>query len=637
MKTEFALAFNEVLEEKQLPKDVIQAAIETAMIEAYRKAMNASKAQEVRVKLDFDTGDVKVFAEKEVTDMITDFRTEVLLDEARLIDPEIQMGDLIMVESTPENFGRVAAQNARQKIQQMIRDAEQKAQVDFYSRQVNEIVSGVVQAVNARGATIGLDLKAEGVMLRKDMIPGERLKIRERVRALIYEVEDTQRGPQIMMSRAHRNFLRRLLEIEVPEIYHGVVEIRSIAREPGERAKVSVSATQQGIDPVGACVGKSGVRIQSIVRELHDEKIDVIEWNKDAAIYIAKAISPARVSGVYLNSETEDNKTATVVVPEDQLSLAIGREGQNARLAAKLTGWRIDIMSLTEAAGKALVKVRTRKEYAEFLASEAETIARVEDLIQKKAEGRAISIEENTLMARFVDRIEKRGESERRAEDAANQARLVAVRSTIPVRAFEIPILNVEFKEHILVILQEAGIETLGDLILQTKLDPDKILAINGIGPKTFDEINSFVAAVQIPVEVEEEAQVEEAAVIEAELVEQVAQELVPASGEEQVVDQAGAEVSTEEKPEAESETIATEKPAEEDVPFEDLFKVEAMKYDFTTVGETSEEEEGTGTAADKKKKSKKKKGYTVEFDPDKDQSTIKRTHKRTGEDWEEW
>jgi N utilization substance protein A len=170
MKTEFALAFNEVLEEKQLPKDVIQAAIETAMIEAYRKAMNASKAQEVRVKLDFDTGDVKVFAEKEVTDMITDFRTEVLLDEAKLIDPAVQMGDLVMVESTPENFGRVAAQNARQKIQQMIRDAEQKAQVDFYGRQVNEIVSGVVQAVNARGATIGLDLKAEGVMLRKDMI-----------------------------------------------------------------------------------------------------------------------------------------------------------------------------------------------------------------------------------------------------------------------------------------------------------------------------------------------------------------------------------------------------------------------------------------------------------------------------------
>lgn len=629
MKTELSLAFNEVLEEKQLPKDVIQAAIEGAMIEAYRKAMNASKAQDVQVKLDFDTGDVKVFAEKEVTDVVMDFRTEVLLDEARKIKPDVELGDTLLVESTPENFGRVAAQNARQKIQSMIRQAEKNAQLEFYGKQVNEIVSGVVQAVNARGATIGLDLKAEGIMMRKEMIPGERLKIRDRIRSMIVEVKDDQQGLQILMSRAHRNFLRRLLEIEVPEIFHGVVEIRSIAREPGERAKVSVSATQQGIDPVGACVGKNGVRIQSIVRELHDEKIDVIEWNKDPALYIAKAISPARVTGVYLNSLTEDNKTATVVVPEDQLSLAIGREGQNARLAAKLTGWRIDIMSLTEAAGKTLVKVRSNPEYAEMLVNEAETIAKIEELIQKKAEGRAISPDETMTLTRFVDRIEKRDEADRRAEDAAHQMRLVAVRNSIPPQAFEVPILDVDLKEHLLVILQETGIETLGDLIMRFKMDPDKVLAVNGIGPKAFDEIKDFINAYKVPAEAEE-AQVEEVVEVPSAPAEEA--EVAAEAASEAVVE----EVPAEAQAEAATETPGEEKPAEEEVPFEDLFKVDSMKFDFTAVEETSEEE-GNAAGGAKKKKGKKKKGVTVEYDPDKDQATIKRTHKRGEDDWGDW
>ncbi len=384
MKSEFALAFNEVLEEKGLPRETIMSAIEAAMISAYRKSVGASTAQEVKVEIDLEKGSIKVFAEKEVTDDIFDSRTEVLLEEAREIDPNCQLGDLVMVDSTPENFGRIAAQTARQGIQQKIRDAERAAQFEYYGNQVGEIVSGVVQAVNSRQATIGLDLKAEGTMLRKDMIPAERFRVHDRIRAYVYEVKDSPKGLQILLSRAHRNFLRRLLENEVPEIYHGIVEIRSIAREPGQRAKVAVSATQMGIDPVGACVGQRGVRIQAIVRELHDEKIDVIEWSPDAAVYISKAISPARVSGVYLNHGLGDNKTATVVVPEDQLSLAIGREGQNARLAAKLTGWRIDIMSVTEAAGHALVKLRDDETLAEMAAAEADNMARVEELLEKR-------------------------------------------------------------------------------------------------------------------------------------------------------------------------------------------------------------------------------------------------------------
>ena len=307
------------------------------MVSAYRRAVNASNAQQVEAKIDLETGKVTIYADKEVVDQVQDPRTEVTLAEARRYNPEAEFGQMVVVESTPRDFGRVAAQTARQVIQQRIRDAERQMQLSFYDKQIGEIVSGIIQAVNAQGLTVGLEMRAEGSMPRKEMIPGERFRVHDRVRALLSEVKDTPRGPQIILSRTHRNFLRRLLENEVPEIYHGIVEIRSIAREPGERAKVAVFATQQGIDPVGACVGIRGVRIQAIVRELHDEKIDVIEWNADPALYIAKALSPARVLGVYLNEKNSGGKTATVVVPEDQLSLAIGRDGQNARLAAKLT------------------------------------------------------------------------------------------------------------------------------------------------------------------------------------------------------------------------------------------------------------------------------------------------------------
>ncbi len=247
---------------------------------------------------------------------------------------------MVIVESTPHNFGRVAAQTARQVIQQRIREAEREAQHAHYSKQVGEIVSGVAQAVNAQGVTLGLDMKAEGIMPRNQQIPGERFRVHDRVRALLLEVKVSTRGPQIILSRAHRNFLRRLLENEVPEIYHGLIEIRSIAREPGQRSKVAVAALQPGVDPVGACVGVRGVRIQAIVRELNDEKIDVIEWNQDPAMYIAKALSPARVSGVYLNEHAKGTKTATVVVPEDR-----AQPGNWARWAKCPPGGKTDLLA----------------------------------------------------------------------------------------------------------------------------------------------------------------------------------------------------------------------------------------------------------------------------------------------------
>ena len=634
MKSEFALAFNEVLEEKQLPREVIMGALENAMIAAYRKAVGASNAQSVKVEIDMDKGSVKVFAEKEVSDSIIDARTEVLLDEARMIDPDAQIGDLIMVESTPADFGRIAASTARQAIQQKIRDAEKSQQFEFFSRQVGEIISGVLQAVNRMQATIGLDLKAEGTMLRKDMIPGERFRMHERIRAYVYEVKDTPKGLQIMLSHTHRNFLRRLLENEVPEIYHGIVEIRSIAREPGQRAKVAVSATQMGIDPVGACVGQRGVRIQAIVNELHGEKIDIIEWKSDPAAYIEKAISPAKpVIGVYLSQTTSENKTATVVVPEDQLSLAIGKEGQNARLAAKLTGWRIDILSVPEAASRALIKMREDPSLQDMAAEEAEIMTRITDILKKKEDGKALTSEDNTLMARFVDRVEKRGEADRKQEDAAAQAELKALRASIDPRAFEMPILDVPLKEHILAILQEAGMENFGDLMLQVKRDPDKILSLNGIGPKAMEEIQTLVQTYQFPaLETVPEPVAEEAPALE-----EPATAAVVEGGAEAVVSEVEAEAVEAPVVETVETPAIVEEPAAEEKSFEELFKLESLHREEKARELVSEDEDSADQKQDKKGKGKKKKGYTVEYDPDKEEEIVRYKHKKDGDWTEDW
>lgn len=634
MKSEFALAFNEVLEEKQLPREVIMSALENAMIAAYRKAVGASNAQSVKVEIDMDKGSVKVFAEKEVSDSIIDARTEVLLDEARMIDPDAQIGDLIMVESTPADFGRIAASTARQAIQQKIRDAEKSQQFEFFSRQVGEIISGVLQAVNRMQATIGLDLKAEGTMLRKDMIPGERFRMHERIRAYVYEVKDTPKGLQIMLSHTHRNFLRRLLENEVPEIYHGIVEIRSIAREPGQRAKVAVSATQMGIDPVGACVGQRGVRIQAIVNELHGEKIDIIEWKSDPAAYIEKAISPAKpVIGVYLSQTTSENKTATVVVPEDQLSLAIGKEGQNARLAAKLTGWRIDILSVPEAASRALIKMREDPSLQDMAAEEAEIMTRITDILKKKEDGKALTSEDNTLMARFVDRVEKRGEADRKQEDAAAQAELKVLRASIDPRAFEMPILDVPLKEHILAILQEAGMENFGDLMLQVKRDPDKVLSLNGIGPKAMEEIQTLVQTYQFPaLETVPEPVAEEAPALE-----EPATAAVVEGGAEAVVSEVEAEAVEASVVETVETPAIVEEPAAEEKSFEELFKLESLHREEKARELVSEDEDSADQKQDKKGKGKKKKGYTVEYDPDKEEEIVRYKHKKDGDWTEDW
>lgn len=670
MKNEFLLAFNEVLEEKQLPKEVVLEALQAAMVSAYRRAVNASNAQHVEALIDSETGKVTIFAEKEVVESVEDVRTEVSLRDAQKVDPETSIGSMVVVETTPRNFGRVAAQTARQVIQQRIREAERDAQYNYFIDQVGEILSGVIQAINAQGVTLGLEMKAEGLMPRNHQIPGERFRVHDRVRALLLEVKPSPRGPQIILSRAHRNFLRRLLENEVPEIYHGMVEIRSISREPGQRSKVAVSALQPGVDPVGACVGIRGVRIQAIVRELNDEKIDVIEWSSDAAVYIAKALSPARVSGVYLNEETRGAKTATVVVPEDQLSLAIGRDGQNARLAAKLTSWRIDIKSLPEAAADSLYKLINDEAYASIAINEADVVPQVEAVLAKKAEGRPVTPEEYQTITQFVDRVERGLIRQKQSEKRAEEEKQLIEKANVPTKAYDIPLEQFEVSDRLYAVLSEAGFPTVGDLLLQFRLDPDSILKLNGMGPKAMNELTETLGAMfaseeevpeeteevsaeveteieaEIPVAVSEadeaEAQVEEISdgkvaepeekvEVESEpesvIVDQVAEEAVV--GEEVV----GVEETT--TLETEQELAEAAVPEEEPSTLDELFALRPEVLDYGVPEDFEDEDEDDSK---KKKKKKKKKFVEVEYDPDHDVIIARKKRKRSGSDWdEEW
>jgi transcription termination/antitermination protein NusA len=636
MKNEFMLAFNEVLEEKGLPKDTILQALSAAMVSAYRKSVNASTAQEIEALLNMENGDITILAQKEVVESVENPLTEATLEYAREFDSEAQLGDLVMVDSTPEDFGRVAAQTARQAIQTRIRMAENSAQYALYEKQIGEIVSGIVQAANPRGLTIGLELKAEGSMPRKEMIPHEHFRIHDRVRALVAEVKETGHGPQIILSRTHRDFLRRLLENEVPEIFHGVVEIRSIAREPGFRAKVAVSAAQKGIDPVGACVGMRGVRIQGIVRELHGEKIDVIEWNPSPTEFIAKAISPARVVGVYLHESVQGAKNALVVVPEDQLSLAIGKDGQNARLAAKLTGWRIDIKSLTETVSDWLFALKNEADLKTLAEQEDEAALRVEEIMGRKAEGRILSNEENDFMAAFVDRLEKFTGDKRASKRAAYQDKKKEVLDTIPQGAFDMDLSQMELSESLIEAIQEAGITTAGNLVLTAQMDPDKILEIQGIGPKTLEKIEEFGERLPelVPEEPEPEPEPEPEAIEEPalEAVEdgEAEEALAPEASETEVAAaEAEIEAAEEEVIEAASEEEPKKKKVESVKSFEELFKLD--------LEEVEPEPEEFDEDKSKSKGKKSKKSRRIEFDEDLGMTVAKKKHKRGDDDWSEW
>ncbi len=474
---ELQMAFSEIAEMRALPQDVIIDALQFALVNAYRKYAKLSQAQPVEARIEPTTGRARIYVEKEVIagteDDIVSEATEVTLETARYYNPEAQVGDLVMVqaENTPKSFGRIAAQSAKQVILQRIREAERNSVYNEFMVRQNDLITGTVQSISNNVVTLSLG-RAEAVLNRNQQIPGERLHPHQKLRVYVVEVKKGNKGPQIIVSRTHRNMLRRLLEYEVPEIYDGKIEIKSIAREAGYRSKVAVAALQDGIDPVGACVGMRGSRIQNIVKELNGEKIDVIEWSPSAEQFILKALSPAKVAAVYLERDVEEGQTALVIVPDDQLSLAIGREGQNARLAAKLTGWRIDIKSVLETVQGALANLDVPP-FNELARNQPELIAQVTRLVEKKMADMTLFPEDYAVLNRFAIMVEDRLLADREVLRKARQKEIEAVRMVIPPQLFKLPVQRLGLSEAIteaLIPFENVGQVMLSTLITETRL-----------------------------------------------------------------------------------------------------------------------------------------------------------------------
>lgn len=344
MNTEFLEALKDLEKEKGISVDVLLEAIEAALLSAYKR--NFGSLQNAKIHIDRESGDCKVFAQRNVVETVEDPRVEVSITEAQVINPRYELGDVLETEVTPRNFGRIAAQTAKQVVVQRIREAERNIIYEEFANREGDIINGVVQRIEQKNVFIELG-KIEAILTPSEQMPGETYNQGDRIKAYIVEVKKTTKGPQIFVSRTHPGLLKRLFELEVPELQEGVVELKSIAREAGYRSKIAVYSREENVDPVGACVGPKGMRVQTIVNELRGEKIDIIKWDSDSSKYVASSLSPAKVVAVEV---WEDEKVARVIVPDYQLSLAIGKEGQNARLAAKLTGWKIDIKSESQMA-----------------------------------------------------------------------------------------------------------------------------------------------------------------------------------------------------------------------------------------------------------------------------------------------
>lgn len=340
MNREFVAAITQLAAERNLPKELVVSILESALVSAYKKEV-FSREQDISVKIDPNTADIKVYIRRIVADPVTEPLKEISLDEARELGGNVQLGDVVEVDSKVGRAGRIAAQTGRQVVLQRLREAEQHAVYERFVNREGEIASGTIQFIQPQQIYVNLG-KTEAILHSHEQVPNERYHRGQQLKFYLLEIRQGVRGSQIIVSRSHPGLIRRLFEMEIPEVNSGIVEVKTVAREAGHRSKVAVSARQEGVDPVGCCLGARNIRLQSIITELNGEKIDVIQWDADPRIFIANALSPAQVAGVELN---EAENTATVIVPDRQLSLAIGKEGQNAKLAAKLTCWRIDIKS----------------------------------------------------------------------------------------------------------------------------------------------------------------------------------------------------------------------------------------------------------------------------------------------------
>jgi len=593
VKSDFLLAFNQVCSDRGLSGDVVLGALEAALVSAYSRSIGEDAPPNISAKVDLDTGTAHIFLEKQAVEKVADPELEIPLEEARELQADVKLGDTVLIDDTPKDFGRIAAQNAKQIILQRIREAEREARYAHYVQQEGEIVHGTVQSIKPQAVTLHLE-GTEALLPRSQQVPGERYSVHQRLRAYVLEVRKTGRGPQIVVSRSHRNMLRRLLELEVPEIFNGAVEIKVISREAGSRSKVAVAARQAGVDPVGACVGMRGVRIQSIVNELGGEKIDVIEWNPDPSTFIAKALSPAKVLSVQLEEDPGEGKTASVTVPDDQLSLAIGRAGQNARLAAKLTGWRIDIQGVTEATTWALQQVNEDPNVLPALGPVAEMLPQAATILrQHEQEVLPYTSEELITMRQMIEGVRGYYASLRNAERAlrleeelarraAIEAAEVQRRETIeaalaliPPQAREIPVTEIGLSTRVLNHLENAGLETMWDVLELSAEGDEGLLMLEGIGPKSLAEIKQCLEALEL--EMPEEEAVAEVAAPEAEVVPPAEVEPAPAA-EEVVVEEAAPTAEAAPEAEAEPEPVPEVAFEEEEEELEELLGEEKPK-----------------------------------------------------------
>jgi transcription termination/antitermination protein NusA len=374
MQTQFTQAITQIAEEKNISKDVIMEAVEAALVAAYKKDYG-EKDQEVRVVLREDTGAIEVYVTKEVVDEVENPNMQIAITSAVKVKKGVKVGDTVEILDLPADFGRIAAQTAKQVIVQRIREAERDMVFDEYKDKEGDIINSTVQRIE--GDTVICDLgKASGVLFKNEQIPGERYYPNQRFRVFVVRVEQTAKGPQIVLSRSHPGMVKRLFETEVPEIPSGIVEIKAIAREAGGRTKIAVFSKETGVDPVGSCVGQRGMRVQAVMNEIGGEKIDIILFDEDDKVFITNALSPAKVIEITLN---EDEKKALVKVPEDQLSLAIGKQGQNVRLAAKLTGWNVDIEGSDTAGVEQIEAIAAKPKKNDKQDLEAAIIAAVEE------------------------------------------------------------------------------------------------------------------------------------------------------------------------------------------------------------------------------------------------------------------
>ena len=342
MRTELRTAITQLSAERNLPKEVVLAALESALASAYKKSMSALE-QDVVVKVDADIGEINFYIQKVAVDSVTNPNHEISLEEARKLRATAQLGDVINIECTPDNIGRIAVQAAKQVVLQRLREAEHRIVYEEFTDREGNVVTGIIQFIEPKRIYVRLN-RIEAVLPVNEQVHNEHYYRGQRLKFYILEMMQRDKEPQIIVSRSHPNLIRGLFELEIPEIHNGIVQLKSIAREAGHRTKVAVATTQENVDPVGCCLGPRGIRLQSIINELNGEKIDVIQWDADPGIFISNALNPAQVASIKID---EERNISTVIVPDKQLSLAIGKEGQNARLAAKLTGWRIDIKSIS--------------------------------------------------------------------------------------------------------------------------------------------------------------------------------------------------------------------------------------------------------------------------------------------------